>query len=110
IEPLRTVVRRHLCGQHVAGLIQESTGVRLAGEVSSLPTPVSPTTGEAAKNLTGVRLVTGAAVTRAGPTPLKPPRHARFGNALYLGRHARPAKILLREDVDRHLRPVLRCQ
>src|SRR5262245_53912348 len=60
VEPLRRVGRANLRRQHVAMLVVEGAGIRLAVEVAALPAPVGPGTGHAMEDLAGAALAAKA--------------------------------------------------
>ena len=104
VEPLRAVWRRALRRQHVTHLVIIGLRIGLGGEIATLPAPIGPGPGKAVKHLLGA----GLAAHRGPRCRLAPPQergHTLFLDALHLGRHARLAEILLRDDIGRHLTP-----
>ena len=115
VEPLRAVRRDHLRGQHRHQLVVEHPRGALVGEVTVLPARVGPAAREAVEQLAAVGLADVALAGRelgqlegvglAAPQPL---RDVLLGHPPQPRRHAGLAEVLLRHDVDRHLRPALR--
>ena len=112
VEPLRRVRRRHLRGQHVALLVVERTRIVLTGEVAALPTPIGPRTCEAIEYLGGAGLAAVAlGLGQVGESGLVGDPAAQPGwdglltHRLKPGRYPGLAEILLRQNVDGHLRP-----
>ena len=106
IEPLRTVGRRHLRGQHPAAFVEKGLSVLLCRKIAALPAPVSPATRQAAEYLASVGFLAGALFARRGLAALQPLRHVGLGNALQPRAYAGFAEVFLRQDIDGHLRPV----
>ena len=107
VEPLRAVRRRHLGGQHVARFIAEGEGVGFAGEITGLPAPVGPATGEAAKDLASVGFARHTAAGR-WPAALQPEGNAGLGDLLDRHGNGGPAEVFLGQNVHGNLRPGLR--
>ena len=114
VEPLRTVRRGHLHGEHVAKLVVEGLCILLGREVAALPAPIGPGAGHAVENLPRVllwaeapglgQLGHGAGVGHGTP---QPGRNAILLDALHAGRHARLAEVFLRQNVGGNLAPLL---
>ncbi len=115
VEPLRRVGRRHLAGQHVAHLVVVVPGVFLGIEVFVFPTPIGPAPGHAVEHLAGIGLpsipvgfgqrVQSLLVRDRGAEPF---RHIGLVFLFQTRRNTRLAKIFLRHDIHRNLRPELR--
>src|SRR5690606_3500352 len=99
----------------LAVLFDEGAGVTLVCEVAALPAPVSPRASKAVEDLPRVRLTAvplifgqlgeGGLVSHGAP---KPGRNLCLLDALQAPRHAGFAEVFLRQNVGRHLAPVLR--
>src|SRR5262249_5182991 len=76
VEPLWTVRRGQLIGQHVTDFVEERASIDLRREVAAFPAPISPAAGKPAKDLTRVVFLTSARITRGRPGALQPIRHA----------------------------------
>ena len=108
------VRRADLHGQRVADLVVERARVLLGREVAVLPAPVRPAAREAVEDLSGIGLTAearvvgeiGAGVLLGNRTP-QPVGHAVLGHADGLVWHAGLAKVLLGQDVDGDLAPLL---
>ena len=106
VEPLRRIRGRHLSGQHETDFIVKHARVRFGREVSALPAPIRPAPGQAVEHLTGIGFAAGLRVMCFRPAPLNPHRHMIFVDVREANRDTGAAKILLRKNIDRHLRPL----
>ena len=79
-------------------------------EVAALPAPVGPAAGQPAEDLPGVGLLAERGARRPGTLRCSHSGTPASATRSDLQRHAGPAEVLLRQDVDRHLRPALRGQ
>ena len=114
VEPLRRVRRGDLEGKHGGQLVAERERALLI-EVAVREAPVGPAAGEAAEDLARVGLADEALLLGetgqhglVGLVALQPRRHAVFDDRLEGGGDAGLAAVLLGEDVDRDLAPILR--
>ena len=112
VEPLGRIRRANLRGQHVAMLVVEGASIGFGVKVAALPAPVGPRAGHAFENLACAALAAVAHGRRhrreADVVRLRAPQPFRdvgLGNLDQEGGNAGPAKILLGENVGRHLRP-----
>ena len=108
VEPLRAVRCRHLVREHEAGFVEERPRVGFGREILALPTPIRPATRQPAKDLAAIALADNRLVRTRGHAALQPLRHAFLGDFHVVCGHATAAEILLRQDIDRDLRPTLR--
>ena len=115
VEPLRAVGRGHLAGEHEPHFVIIGLRVGRVREITTLPAPIGPGPRQTVEHLLGAVFADEPLFGRqfgkrcvVGNRPPQKFRHALFLDPLCHGRHARLAKVFLRQHVRRDLAPALR--
>ena len=115
VEPLRAVGRAHLLGEHVAKLVEEGARILLGGEISGLPAPIGPGSGQPVEHLPCVGFADEALSLwqrlespLVGDRPPEPRGDGLFLDPLGGSRHACLPEIFLGKDIGGDLAPMSR--